>query len=136
MTRLLFIILLCFILGSCKTATEPAIGNFPGNISAIIQNNCLGGSCHSGATTLNLDLDLSSWDAMTKGSIYFNEIIPFSAVKSHLFGHINNNPDIAPVITPSMPLGRDYLSPSDQLTFFNWINQGAKSADGRTPYAN
>jgi YVTN family beta-propeller protein len=134
--RIFFVIVACSIFSACHTPTEPVIGNFPGNISAIIQGNCLGGDCHSSSTTLNTGLDLSSWEAMTKGSIYFNEIIPFSAAKSHFFGHINNNSAIAPVVLPSMPLGRDYLSETDQLAFFNWINQGAKSADGKIPYSS
>ena len=116
---------------------EPlATGNYPGNISAIIGANCLGGNCHSGPSSLNTQLDLSTWDAMTKGSIYFNEVIPFNAVKSHFFEHVNTNANLAPVVTPTMPLARDPLSESDQIAFFNWIIQGAKSAGGKIPYSD
>ena len=72
--------------------------------------NCLGGNCHSGATDVNTKLDLSTWEAMTKGSVYFNEVIPFNAAKSHFFGHINTNKDLGPIITPTMPFARDPLS--------------------------
>jgi len=72
---------------------------------------------------------------MTKGSQFFNEIIPFNAVKSHFFGHVNTNSNLAPVISPGMPLARDPLSTTDQLTLFNWIIQGAKSNSGKIPYS-
>ncbi|MFI5263393.1 MAG: hypothetical protein ACHQM6_02640 [Candidatus Kapaibacterium sp.] len=110
-------------------------GNYPSNISAIIGSNCLGGNCHSGPSPVNTQLDLSTWDAMIKGSVYFNEVIPFNAVKSHFFGHINTNANLAPVIDPTMPLARDPLSQSDQIAMFNWIIQGAKSAGGKIPYS-
>jgi YVTN family beta-propeller protein len=136
MRRLLLIISLAFT--SCTNSSlEPKnTDNYPANISSIIQANCLGGNCHTGSTPLNTRFDLSSWDAMTKGSIYLNEIIPFTAVKSHLFGHINTNKNIAPVIDPTMPLARDPLSAGDQKSFFDWINLGAKSADGKFPYSD
>jgi YVTN family beta-propeller protein len=130
-------IILCAAFGSCTTASlEPVAGNYPDNIGAIIGSNCLGGNCHGGASSLNTEFDLSTWDAMTKGSVYFNEVIPFNAVKSHLFGHVNTNTNLAPEIAPTMPLARNTLSESDQIAFFNWIIQGAKSADGRTAYDN
>jgi YVTN family beta-propeller protein len=137
MRRLFFLIVICSALSSCNTApTGPMAGNYPSNISAIIGSNCEGTNCHSGPDSLNTELDLSTWDAMTKGSKYFNEIIPFNAVKSHFFGHINTNANLAPVIAPTMPLARNPLSESDQIAIFNWIIQGAKSADGRIPYSD
>ena len=85
---------------------------------------------------MNTKLDLSTWEAMTKGSVYFNEVIPFNAAKSHFFGHINTNKDLGPIITPTMPYARYPLSQNDQITFLNWINEGAKSADGKIPYSD
>ncbi|MEI8134590.1 MAG: YncE family protein [bacterium] len=121
-------------LNSCKTPSEPNVGNYPSSVSAIIQKNCNSGNCHGSATTLNGGLDLSTWEAMTNGSILLNDVIPYSAVNSHLFGHINTNSLIGPTFTPQMPLSLNPLSTADQLAIFNWINQGAKSEDGRVPY--
>src|ERR1051325_9600578 len=126
------VILFSIGFSACKYEVEPhAVGNFPPQVSAIIQSNCLGGSCHSAPTSENEGLDLSSWDAMIKGGKDFNEVIPFTALKSHLFGHVNTNSTIGPVITPTMPFARTPLSSSDQLAIFNWINNGAKSEDGK-----
>ncbi len=137
MQRILILITFCAALSSCNTSpVEPMAGNYPSNISAIIGANCLGGNCHSGPDSLNTEFDLSTWDAMIKGSVYFNEVIPFNAVKSHLFGHINTNANLTLPIAPTMPLARNPLSESDQVAFFNWIIQGAKSAQGKVPYAD
>lgn len=137
MLRAFFFLLVCILLGSCGTsATEPTVqSNYPGNVNSVIQANCMGGDCHSKSTTSNAGLDLSTWEKMTSGSIYFNDVIPFTAVKSHLFGHVNTNSSLGPVLTPTMPLARNHLSAADQMTIFNWINQGAKSADGKIPYS-
>ena len=136
--RGILLLIATITLGSCQYASvEPKFsGNYPANISAIMEANCLGGDCHSGSTELNTHLDLSSWEAMTKGSIYFNEIIPFNIRKSHLFGHINTDTNVAPVIIPTMPTANTPLSASDQKTIFDWIGQGAQSADGRIPYSD
>ncbi|MFI5264074.1 MAG: YncE family protein, partial [Candidatus Kapaibacterium sp.] len=136
MRRSLLILSIAF--SSCTTSSlEPTnADNYPANISSIMQANCLGGNCHAGSTPLNARFDLSSWNAMTKGSIYLNEIIPYNALKSHLFGHINTNAKAAPVIDPTMPLARDPLSAADQKAFSDWINEGAKSADGKIPYSD
>src|SRR5207248_6087285 len=131
------IVFTLFALSSCRyiPGDPAASNNYPPNISTIIEANCLGGDCHSGSTDLNYHFDLSSWDAMTKGSIYFNEIIPFSVLKSHFFGHINTDSTVAPIILPTMPLARNPLSPADQKTFFDWIAHGAQSANGEIPYS-
>lgn len=138
MRRTLFFIILSRALSSC--VHEPMIprvtDNYPGNISVIMSVNCLGGNCHSGATDVNTKLDLSTWDAMTKGSVFFNEVVPFSAAKSHFFAHINTNKSRGPVVIPTMPLARDPLSETDQIAFLDWINDGAKSADGKIPYSD
>ncbi|MEP7235466.1 MAG: YncE family protein [Ignavibacteriota bacterium] len=124
------------LLACTHIPTEPLIGNYPPEISHLISANCLGGDCHTGASTANTGLDLTTWDQMTRGSSYFNEVIPFNAVRSHMFGHVNTNPNLGPVFAPSMPYARDPLSRSDQIAIFNWIIQGAKNADGKVPYSD
>ena len=137
MRQILLIVCLAFC--SCRTSSvlEPAFsGNYPANISTIIEANCLGGGCHSGATKENINFDLTSWETMNRGGTYSNELIPFNALKSHFFGHINTDTTIAPIITPTMPSNVNHLSKDDQKTIFDWINQGAKSADGKIPYSD
>jgi len=136
MRRILLIFSIAFCSCTASSLEPQKADNYPANISSIMQANCLGGNCHSGPSSLNTQLDLSSWSAMTNGSIYLNEIIPYNAVKSHLFGHLNTNAKIAPLIDPIMPLARDPLSDGDQRAFFDWIDAGAKSADGKIPYSD
>src|SRR5438309_2259558 len=98
-----FFIAFAFLLYSCRySPSEPKLQtNYPPNISAIIEANCLGGDCHGAPTLLNKQFALSNWEMMTKGSIFGNDIIPFNPLKSHLFGHINTDSTVAPVISPS-----------------------------------
>ncbi len=135
--RKIFIVV-CIAFCSCQHPTsEPKYsGNYPGNISILIEANCLGSNCHSNANANNDQLDLTSWEAMMSGGTTLNEIIPFMALKSHLFGHINTDTTVGSVITPTMPSDIDHLSKADQKAFFDWINQGAKSADGKIPYSD
>jgi YVTN family beta-propeller protein len=123
------------VFSSCSdsTVTAESTGDFPSNIHAVMSNNCLGGDCHSTATPLNDSLDLTSWNAlMTTGR--FAEIIPYRAINSHLFQHLNTNGLIDASADPLMPLGRDPLSLNDQGTIMAWINAGAKDFSGTVPY--
>lgn len=135
--RILFILFFSFALSSCdNTPDEPVAKNgYPGKVAVIIENNCLGGSCHSSPTKENGGLDLSNWDAMVRGDSLLNDVIPFNARLSFLFQHINTNRDRGEKALPRMPLARDPLSDEDQKTIYDWINDGAKSSDGRVPYA-
>lgn len=132
------VILLAFVLSSCDSSTEEPVAKngFPGKIAVIMENNCLGGSCHSSSTKENGGLDLSNWDAMMRGDSLLNDVIPFNARLSFLFQHINTNRERGEKASPRMPLARDPLSDEDQKTIYDWINDGAKSSDGRIAYAN
>lgn len=134
--RIVFILLAALALSSCDSSTdEPVAKNgYPGKVSVIIESNCLGGSCHSASTKENGGLDLSSWDAMMRGDSVTNDVLPFNARLSYLFQHINTNRDRGEKALPRMPLARDPLSDNDQKIIYDWINEGAKSSDGRIAY--
>ena len=136
--RTAYILVFGFVLSSCDSSVdEPTAKNgYPGKIAVIIENNCLGGSCHTTATKENGGLDLSNWDAMMRGDSLLNDVIPFNARLSFLFQHINTNRDRGEKASPRMPLARDPLSDEDQKTIYDWINGGAKSSDDRIAYAN
>jgi len=135
--RIVYILLFAFALSSCdSTPDEPVAKNgYPGKVAVIMENNCLGGSCHSSSTKENGGLDLTSWDAMMRGDSSTYDVIPFNARLSYLFLHINTNRDLGEKALPRMPLARDPLSAEDQKTIFDWINDGAVSSDGRIAYA-
>ncbi len=136
--RILYILVFAFALSSCDSSTDEPIAKngYPGKVAVIIENNCMGGSCHSASTKENGGLDLSNWDAMMRGDSLVNDVIPFNARLSYLFQHINTNRDRGEKALPRMPLARDPLSDDDQKTIYDWINDGAKSSDGRIAYAN
>lgn len=136
--RIAYIVVFAFALSSCDSSTDEPIAKngYPGKVAVIIENNCMGGSCHSASTKENGGLDLSSWDAMMLGDSLVNDVIPFNARLSYLFQHINTNRDRGEKALPRMPLARDPLSDEDQKTIYDWINDGAKSSEGQIAYAN
>ncbi|HEY6171760.1 MAG TPA: beta-propeller fold lactonase family protein [Candidatus Kapabacteria bacterium] len=135
--RLVYILFFAFVLSSCDSSTDEPIAKngYPGKVSVIIESNCLGGSCHSSSTKENGGLDLSSWDAMMRGDSVTNDVLPFNARLSYLFQHINTNRDLGEKALPRMPLARDPLHEVDQITIYDWINDGARSSDGRIAYS-
>ncbi|MBS1904254.1 MAG: beta-propeller fold lactonase family protein [Bacteroidetes bacterium] len=135
-----FVVAIVFALGlaGCvhESVTPQYSGNYPPAVAAVISQNCLGGSCHSGRNALNDSLDMTTWQTMMLGSRYEYDVIPYIAAKSHCFEHVNTNPDLAAEATPRMPLSRNPLSEADQRTIFDWINHGAPSATGQIAYSN
>ncbi len=134
--RIILFIFGVIILQSC---TEPSMdpmprNGYPGKIAVIIERNCLGGNCHSSPTAENRGLDLSTWETMMRGDREANNVIPFNARLSFLYQHINTDRDRSIQAEPRMPLARDPLTDEDQVTIYDWINAGARNADGRIPY--
>lgn len=136
--RLASVLLFVFELSSCDSSPDEPIAKngYPGKVAVIIESNCLGGSCHSSSTKENGGLDLTSWDAMMRGDSVTNDVLPFNARLSYLFQHINTNSDRGEKALPRMPLARDPLSDEDQKTIYDWINEGARSSDGRIAYTS
>ena len=136
--RIGFLLLTALVVSSCDSSPDEPIAKngYPGKIAVIIENNCLGGSCHSSPTEENGGLDLTSWDAMMRGDSVTNDVLPFNARLSYLFQHVNTNLDLGEKALPRMPLARDPLSAEDQKTIYDWINEGAKSSDGRIAYTS
>jgi YVTN family beta-propeller protein len=134
--RFLSILIFAVAVSSCDSSTDEPIAKngYPGKVAIVIENNCMGGSCHSTATVVNGGLDLSSWDAMMRGDSLVNDVIPFNARLSYLFQHINTNRERGEKALPRMPLARDPLSDEEQKIIYDWINDGAKSSEGQIPY--
>lgn len=139
MTKYLLFICSLVFLNSCENSATNSIPttarNFPRQVSAIIQTNCLGANCHSQPTRLNDSLVLASWEGLLRGSRTVNDLIPYHARLSQLFLHVNTDPTVAQLAFPVMPLSRNPLSKEDQRVIFDWIEAGAPSADGQIPYA-
>lgn len=138
MTKYLLFICCLFVV-SCENSATNSIPttarNFPREITAIIQANCLGANCHSQPTRLNDSLVLASWEELLRGSRTVNDLIPYHARLSQFFLHVNTDPTVAQLAFPVMPLSRNPLSKEDQRAIFDWIEAGAPSADGQIPYA-
>ncbi|MFQ5628667.1 MAG: beta-propeller fold lactonase family protein, partial [bacterium] len=97
------------------------------HIQPIWDQKCNSSSCHNSIDRAN-GLDLTSWEALIRGSDFGENIISGNAERSHLMEHIRG------IATPRMPIGRDPL-PDNVIDFIDrWINEGAKNDAGERPY--
>ena len=91
--RIGFFLLVASVLSSCDSSPDEPIAKngYPGKIAVIMENNCLGGSCHSSSTKENGGLDLTSWDAMMRGDSVTNDVLPFNALFRQPLGSGEDN---------------------------------------------
>lgn len=125
---------------SCKqdfvATTDPVTGTpFPDSMKTLFSttynasaNTCTNPSCHNTQSKAG-GLDLQDWSAAMNGSNNGAVIIPYNAFWSHLTSVINSDTNISPV---SQVLPELHNMPADKVAqIMNWINNGAKSADGQ-----
>ncbi|MBS1517709.1 MAG: beta-propeller fold lactonase family protein [Bacteroidetes bacterium] len=117
------------------------IVKFPPEIEAIFStpytaNNlsCNTPSCHSNENSAS-GFNLVDWQKAMNGSDNGTMIIPYNGFWSHLIAVVNNDTLFAPVTTVSFP---EYHKIDAQKvnTLNNWINAGAKNADGQAAFTN
>ena len=102
---------------------EPTM-SYSKDVQPIVQANCA--ECHTGngAGIQKSGLDMSSYDALMKGTKFGPVIVPGNSVSSTLVLLIQGKAD--PSI--SMPHGsKGSLSEADINTVVTWIDQGAKN---------
>ncbi|MFQ5639571.1 MAG: beta-propeller fold lactonase family protein [bacterium] len=97
------------------------------HIQPIFDQKCNSASCHNSGDRAE-GLDLSSWEALIRGSDVGEAIISGNALRSHMMDHMRG------IALPLMPLGRDPL-PDNVLDFIaRWIDEGAKNDAGERPF--
>src|SRR5262245_32733756 len=100
------------------------------SIQPIFNRSCLTG-CHSTVDAPRSDnLDLSSWEAVFRGSDFGEVIIPYLPNESHVIDHLTG------VATPQMPLSRDPLPTNEIDLIKEWITLGAPNDALDIPYEN
>jgi DNA-binding beta-propeller fold protein YncE len=141
-------IIICF--NSCKydkhEKSEPDYNGYPQEIGRIMLNDCATQGCHtSNSATTSAGLDLSSWNALFKGSDNNSSVIPFSFEHSCLLYYVNTFPDLGPAMCPSMgapmcpsmimPLNKTALKKEEVEKIKNWITSGAPDANGNIKWS-
>lgn len=112
-------------------------GNFPPEINAILSTNCATPGCHNTQSSANAaGLDLSSWEALMKGSRTGAAVIPYTAEGSFLLNFINNYPDLGPIQSPAMPPNANSLSRQQVEIIRNWILSGAPNKQNQIAFSD
>lgn len=128
--------LLICVLASCKK-DDPAVlaRQFPEHIEPLLQSNCATAGCHtSQSADLAAGLNLESWEDLFKGARGGSPVVPYNADESFLIQFLNVDTSWGLVTSPTMPLGGDPYSPLQLQEIIDWINDGARNANGDEPF--
>ena len=112
--------LACFALGTravAESGKDPApTPDFNSQIAPILQRNCL--ACHSSTAKMG-GLVMESYDALIKGGVHGQPIVPGKADESRIILMLEGK------LQPRMPFGNDPLPAADIAIVKAWINAGA-----------
>ncbi len=138
--QLIFLTLVCaFSVTSCEQDfTEPNSGivEFPDDISQLFNTpyteenlSCTTPSCHASGNNSN-GLNLQDWQSTMNGSQNGSMVVPYNGFWSYMYSVVNPDSNAGPVSTVGLSEFHK-LDSSKVTTIKNWIDQGAKSKDGR-----
>ncbi|MBL7892263.1 MAG: hypothetical protein JNL63_06515, partial [Bacteroidia bacterium] len=127
-----------FLLISCiRDKVTPDYEGYPEQIGKIVVGQCSVSGCHNPVSSYACaGLDLSSWEALFKGSRANSSVIPYRADLSFLLFSINTFNDLGPKLYPTMPLNKKALSKDEVITIREWINKGAPNDKGEIKFAD
>lgn len=120
----------------CKPEVEPeAPSGYPEEVDAILHQTCASPGCHTPQSApAAAGLNLATWSDAYKGSRGGSPIIPYSPDKSILLYSTNSDTNLGPTLAPTMPLNQPALTAQQYLTLVNWIEDGARNADGEEAF--
>lgn len=110
------------------------------HIQRIFASSCAVHECHVGGNIFahkhGEQFSLLSWDDVVKGGNNGAILIPYHAERSDLISHTNTDTTFGSVVLQShMPSGNVSLPMNQVRIMARWINEGAKSEQGKMPYA-
>jgi YVTN family beta-propeller protein len=136
---ILIVSFLSVFLTSCEqdfVETPSGTVEFPDEISQLFNtpytsNNlsCTTPSCHASENSAS-GLNLANWQSTMNGSQNGSMAVPYNGFWSYMFSVVNADTNYGPVSTVGLS---EYhkLDSAKVSTIKNWIDQGAKSKDGR-----
>jgi YVTN family beta-propeller protein len=142
MSRAALPIFLALLVPSCvpkNEITEPQntpAGQFSAEVRPVFSRSCGGSDCHGGGPRgFAGGLDLTSYDAIFRGSKYGTVVVPGNSFMSHLVQSVNSSDtNLSPISSVQMPASRDPLAAQDVQTIVRWIRDGARNDDGTLPF--
>lgn len=138
MKRSIILLILVLLSFSCtKEKGIPDYDGYPKEVGEIIANKCSLRGCHNSISSeACAGLDLSSWEAMFKGSRNNSSVIPYRSDHSFLLFSVNTFNDLGPQMYPGMPLNKTPLSRNEVSVIKDWINQGAPNNQGGIKFSD
>jgi YVTN family beta-propeller protein len=135
---IIIVLFAALFLSDCKKDKALAnYGGYPNEVGKIMVLKCATEGCHNSASYLaSASLDLSTWDALFRGSSTGSSVIPFRSDFSSLCYFINTYPELGYINYPTMPYNRSVLSKDEVQTIKNWINDGAPDLNGNVKWAD
>lgn len=130
--RNIIIVLILAFLSSCTWDHVP-LGNqgYPEEVGEIILNSCATSGCHNDVSYPAAGgLNLSTWEALYRGSSGGSAVVPFTSQHSFFLYFLNTDTSEGIVLSPTMPLGQPPLNEGEYLTIKNWIEEGGRNENG------
>ncbi len=120
---------------SCKRDDTDGSHRYPDYVAKIMRRNCSIKGCHTAESAVAAGgLNLETWDDLFLGSRGGSPVIPYAPDQSYLLYAINTDSSIGPVLTPTMPIGRDALSAQEYSDLKQWILEGARNDRGKEKF--
>ncbi|MCB0698876.1 MAG: hypothetical protein KDC11_03470 [Chitinophagaceae bacterium] len=135
--RIKYIFICSLFLIACKHEPYLVTGDYPANISKIIQTNCAITGCHNNKSYEGAGgLNLTTWNNMFAGGNIGTCVIPYRSDFSTLCYYTNTDTNLGVTLEPTMPVNASPLSQSDYLALRNWILNGAPNSQGKIKFAD
>lgn len=138
MKKLIFISLL--FISSCRydEIEYPVAGTgFPTEVEAIITTRCATSGCHNPTSKdAAAGLDLSTWNAMFRGTSNGAVTIPFRSDFSLICYYTNTDTLQGIVALPTMPINGVPLNAAEYKILKDWINNGAPDSEGNILFSD
>lgn len=122
---------------TCRPRQVEENSHFPPEVQIIFTNKCATAGCHNNKSYQNAaNLNLTSWEALFKGSANGTDVIPFAPTQSSLLQFVNTYDDLGLKASPFMPLNGEPLSRNEVVIIRNWIKDGCPNSAGVIPFAS
>lgn len=132
-SKILTLVFFISVISSCRydVLEAPALSNYPADVDAIITSKCATAGCHNDVSYVGAaGLDLTTWEAMYRGTNSGAVVVPKRSDFSTLMYFTNTDSTKGLIVQPTMPINGTPLSETEYLTLKSWIDGGAKSKNG------
>lgn len=110
---------------------------YPSDVDKIMRTSCAVSGCHNEVSKdAAAGLDLSTWEAMFRGTNNGAVTIPYRADFSTLCFFTNTDSTLGLISLPTMPINGTPLTREQYLTLRDWINAGAPDKGGKVRFSD